>query len=418
MLLRRISVPAIKGRALVLVATTLGVVVGIAEGAQGSDFGCFVPAEDSPFPAGEAPSAIAVADLNRPGISTRHGHPPLNVKRDLAITDAREGSVLVFLGRGDATYRVPVEYDAGSGPSALAASDLDGDGDKDLAVANSGGSTVSVLLGKGDGSFMHQRRYHVGGMGSLPSGVVARDLDRDGDRDLALTLGAEPAVAILLGRGDGTFRSPQLVAVRSEASALVAGRFDGDRKVDLAVVHGAANKVSILFGRGDGTFRDYQEVVRAGSAGGDAVDLVAGDFGRPDGDLDLAIAMGTGGEVSVRLGYGDGGFHSPVSYPTATTADGIAIGEMTAEEGFRRGIDLAVVSAEDDLVTILRGRRDETFSKRAEHPVGDGPSAIASADLRADNAFGIDDLAIPTAGDGEVSLLVNQPLKPGFCADV
>jgi hypothetical protein len=120
--------------------------------------------------------------------------------------------------------------------------------------------------------------------------------------------------------------------------------------------------------------------------------------------------MGRVGGIAVRLGNGDGGFRSPKSYPTAATADALAIGEFTGEEGRRRGIDLAVVSAADDLVTVLRGWRDETFSKRAKLVVGDEPRAIAAADLRANNALGIDDLAIPTAGDGRVSVFVNQSL--------
>jgi hypothetical protein len=395
---------AAHARRLLLAAIPLAVMIAVVGVARASDFGCFVPADGSPFRAGERPAGIAVAELNR------RGRESVEPRRDLAVSDAALGRVLVFLGRGDATFRRPVAYDAGRGARAIVASDLDGDGDKDLAVANSRGSTVSVLIGRGDGSFRPQQRYRVGEAHSAPSDLAVRDLDRDGDRDLAVTLGAQPAVALLLGRGDGTFRRQRQVAVTAPAAALVARRFDAGRSADLAVAHGAANKLSILFGRGNGTLRRHQEVLRAGEPGGEAVDLVAGDFGRPDGDLDLAIATGSGGGVAVRLGYGDGGFRSPRSYPTAATADSLAIGELTGEEGRRRGIDLAVVSAADDLVTVLRGWRDQTFSKRAELAVGAEPRAITSADLRANNALGIDDLAVPTAGDGHVSVFVNESL--------
>jgi len=40
-------------------------------------------------------------------------------------------------------------FDAGDGPSSIAAGDLNGDGEPDLAVANSRSNTVSVLLGSG-----------------------------------------------------------------------------------------------------------------------------------------------------------------------------------------------------------------------------------------------------------------------------
>src|SRR6266545_317849 len=108
-MLRRSMVAATThSRGLVLAAIPLAVTIGVVGFARASDFGCFVPAQGSPFGAGERPAGIAVAELNR------HRNPrSVEPTRDLAVSDASAGSVRIFLGRGDATYRRPVEYEAG-----------------------------------------------------------------------------------------------------------------------------------------------------------------------------------------------------------------------------------------------------------------------------------------------------------------
>ena len=76
--------------------------------------------------------------------------------------------------------------------------------------------------------------------------------------------GTDPGgVSVLLGNGDGTFRTA--VAVRGGTLSqmhLVAGDFNGDGRTDLAVVDGGSGSfelvgggVSVLLGNGDGTFQ-------------------------------------------------------------------------------------------------------------------------------------------------------------------
>src|SRR5580692_44115 len=54
----------------------------------------------------------------------------------------------------------------------------------DLAVANSGSGTVSILLGNGNGTFRTQTTYAVG---SGAKGIVAADFNNDGKMDLAVS---------------------------------------------------------------------------------------------------------------------------------------------------------------------------------------------------------------------------------------
>src|SRR5438105_4838204 len=69
-------------------------------------------------------------------------------------------------------------YSAGAAPVFVARGDFNGDGIPDLAVANYGTypdfqGAVSVLLGKGDGTFQSPQSYAVG---SNPNSVAVVDL--------------------------------------------------------------------------------------------------------------------------------------------------------------------------------------------------------------------------------------------------
>lgn len=80
-------------------------------------------------------------------------------------------------------------------PVDVALGDLDGDGKLDLIAANIGSGTLSLLRGKGDGSFRSPVEVS---MGAEPVFLAVADFDGDGRPDIAVTSLADHAIRVLL----------------------------------------------------------------------------------------------------------------------------------------------------------------------------------------------------------------------------
>ncbi len=97
-----------------------------------------------------------------------------------------------MLGNGNGTFHVPVSFAVRNLPGSLAIGDFNGDGKKDLIVANSSPNvtstligTVSVLMGNGNGTFRTAVNYIVG---RVPTSVVIGDFNGDSKPDFAVRL--------------------------------------------------------------------------------------------------------------------------------------------------------------------------------------------------------------------------------------
>src|SRR5262249_27763862 len=132
---------------------------------------------------------------------------------------------------------------------------------------------IAVLLGRGDGTFQEKVQLPVG---LSTNYLVTADFNGDGRPDLAIGDGISRGITLFFGRGDGTFQGPTLLSVPGEA--LAAADLNRDGRTDLAVVN---LDVQVFLGRGDGTFQQ-----EGSPAGGSPTALVTGDF-NADGLLDV-----------------------------------------------------------------------------------------------------------------------------------
>jgi hypothetical protein len=367
------------------------------------------------FPAGINPRAVTVADFNNDG------------KPDLAVVNSgsfstSQSSVSVLLGNGNGSFQPAVTTNIqNSGPGqgnalSLAVADFNRDGLPDVAVNTSGtpaNPAVEVLLGKGDGSF--QPNHQILPVGLNPVSVAVGDFDRNGAPDLVTANISSGSLSLLLNNGDGTFRPHIDLAVGSSPRAVAVGDFNGDGLPDVVTAQQLSNTVSVLLGHGNGTFA--QPMVFAASSGLDFApsSLAVGDL-NGDGRADLVINS-IGGEDSVvsqlgvLLGHGDGTFGAPIFNSPQGANDGdVALGDFNGDGH----IDAAVggEAALPDGLSVFNGNGDGTFQPfllQRFSTGGTNPFGVAAADLNGD---GLVDLVAANSSDsatspGSVGVLLN-----------
>jgi hypothetical protein len=288
-------------------------------------------------------------------------------------------------------------FGTGSKPNSVATADFNGDGKVDLAVSNYTGNSISILLGNGEGTFKTNVDYATE-LG--PDSVVVGDFNRDGKPDLAVRNQSSNTVSVLLGKGDGSFQPAAnfVVGTGTASSRVAVGDFNGDGKLDLAATNHENNTVSILLGNGDGTFQG-QVVYPAGS---EPSALAVADF-NADGKLDLAIVnTNANNTVSILKGNGDGTFQTPVQYATGDGPAWITVADLNAD-----GIlDLVVPNSGAGTVSVLLGKGDGTFQPHVDFAVPVGAVRSEVADLNGD---GKPDLAIvPWSSSNVVSILLSN----------
>jgi hypothetical protein len=300
---------------------------------------------------------------------------------------------LASLNTATSSLTTRVAYTAGNNPIFIAEGDFNGDGIPDLAVADAGAGTLSILIGNGDGTFRSQVAYATG---NDPQSVAVGDFNGDGIPDLAVTNAQGNTVSTFIGNGDGTFKVQVPYATGVGPIGVTVGDFNGDGIPDLAIGNQASNTVSILIGNGDGTFKT--QVAYAAGAGSQWVGV--GDF-NGDGIMDLAVTNETANTVSIFIGNGDGTFKTQVPYATGATPQVVTVADFNGD-----GIpDLAVADETAATVSILIGNGDGTFKTQVAYATGAYPYTVAVGDFNGD---GVPDLAVANPGASTVSIIIGN----------
>ncbi len=341
------------------------------------------------YDTGVNPTTICASDLNNDGFY------------DMAVTNAGEDIVTVFLNNGYGSFQSGIGYPAGSHPWGMFSADLNNDQNVDLAVTNEGTNEISILLNNGDGTFQDYERYQVG---ELPLSIFSADFDGDSDLDLAVANDGTGQVSVLLNNGDGTFQNRVDYYVGSGPSgasgsrSVISADFDGDGDYDLATANRYSNDMSVLMNNGNGTF---QPPINYG-AGEDPHGICSGDFDN-DQDFDLAVANYNSGRVTIYANDGEGSFQSTIDIDIS--GDPVSVFSLDLDNDDI--LDLVIPNY--DFIMISLGNGDGSFQDAMPYYAGKDPICLASADYDND---GDKDLAVLDPANDKIYVLYNLLQPP------
>jgi hypothetical protein len=361
---------------------------------HGAGNGSFAIAATIALGAGVNASALVAADLNHDG------------RLDLAVCNVTTGSVAVALGGAGGTFgpATPFVVAAGFDGTAMAAADVNGDGDLDLAISSGANGSVAIMLGSGAGT-LGAPTFVAIAAGATLSDVALEDCDRNGRIDLLVTNRTSGEVSIALGNGDGTFSTAIDFAAGAQASAIVTGDFDADGRIDVAATLGTSGGVAVLLGHGDGTLGASTTIATGGAA---AAAIALGDCNR-DGSLDLVVADGSSAQVQVLIGQG----HALLSTSFSTSATvGVGAGfdpssVVPADVNGDGKLDLVIANEGHDSVSVALGAGNGSFSAAIETSLGVtlSPSAVVCADFNADGKL---DIAVANSAGNNALVLTGS----------
>lgn len=298
-------------------------------------------------------------------------------KPDLLTSDGT-----MNIGQGDGTFITGTPVTIAAGLSVVAVADFNGDRKLDLLVANlcstpssCSSTTAAVLLGNGNGTF--QTGVLVSLTAAGLQAVAAADLNGDGDADVVGVF-SDGTVQVFLNEGGGTFASGvPYISGASLTYELALGDFNGDHLTDIVVSTTGSDpnaqfggEQKVLLGNGDGTFQT------AKSSLGTVEPFLAAtaDFNH-DGNMDLAVAdcnLIYGCDVFVLLGVGDGTFQlSTPLYPGTPPLEGmgqIAVSDFNGDGKCDLIVENPALGSQVS-GQIFLGNDDGTFPKTTTYSV-------------------------------------------------
>jgi enediyne biosynthesis protein E4 len=307
-----------------LVLASAGCDAGVNDAIERHELAAALPVELAPGSSGDRPNRHNLSGLGRSASFFALADTSSNISKDpspFRFVDIHAGSGIEFVhvSGNDRRKLYPTAF--GSGAAML---DYDGDGNLDLYFATcarlpmvaTGGNPNRLYRNAGAGKFQDVTAASGLGFVGFCHGVIAGDIDNDGDPDVFLcNFGSN---ALYLNGGDGTFRDISRSAGIDRPNWSSGGAmldYDSDGDLDIYVanygdwiyprdVHRCGNDHIPLFcspweiqpakhilyrNNGDLTFTDVTDQAGIGRSRGRGFGVVAADL-NGDGRVDLYVA--------------------------------------------------------------------------------------------------------------------------------
>jgi hypothetical protein len=321
---------------------------------------------------------------------------------DLAFNG--NSTVSVIENMRDGIFRTYRQYTTGNSPRGVFARDIDLDGDPDIASANYFGSTVSILENDGLGRFSEDREYPIG---LEPYAVVLEDFDGDGLMDGASADEANFRIVLLRSNGDGGFTTERfLYDIGAYPFSLRTGDIDNDGDMDLFTSNYFQNSTTLLFNDGSGDFQNmFKDTITVYLGENMPYDSLMQDL-NGDGLKDL-ITVNRGDSldptdtVSVIINDGTYTFTEMTEYQVGKEPTSAVLVDLDLDGD----LDIATADTMGDSVTVLRNDGTGKFLQWESHPVADRPQYVNSFDIDSD---GWPDLVVSASDSNSLTFFLNE----------
>jgi hypothetical protein len=304
------------------------------------------PINVSTAPDGLGPIAMAAGRLNA------------GTAIDLITANQLNGTATIFRDFNGTGFASRQTLAVGQTPTDVILGRFDNDQDLDAIVANKSTDQLTLLVNNGSGVFTKGPSFSSGGKN--PTALVTSLFNNDTIPDIAVAnYGTHPTggdfgnVAVLIGRGDGTFHPAVPYTVGFGPISIASGDFNGDGFIDLVTANFLANTASVLLGSSSGAFTVVTEALGVGQG---PLQVSTGDI-EGDGDLDVLVTNLLSQSISVirnRRSQGGTGFEPAESFGVAEFQTSPRLAFANADFDRNTTTDIALVNSLSDSLKIMR----------------------------------------------------------------